>query len=178
MEMTESQPTCWSWSDPPHHRVDSNNRQRQVNFQRILLFPSPFSLMSFSYISIYFELNSYGPTMGTAETQPTNWIIPPALHHHLANNNRQRWVYFCGVFSCQLHFLQMVHSYLEIFFQFIIYGPTMGRAEAQPTDWVWPPTPHHHLANNNRQQRIYFCGEVSCPLDCLQMLHSYVESYF
>ncbi len=53
MEMTESQPTCWSWSDPPHHRIASNNRQRQVNFQRVLLFPSPFLPMSFSYISIF-----------------------------------------------------------------------------------------------------------------------------
>jgi hypothetical protein len=65
------------------------------------------------------------------------------------------------------------------FFSIIIYGPTIERAKTQPIDWVWPSTPHHCFANNNnRQQQIYFCGEFSCPLDFLQILHSHVKNFF
>jgi hypothetical protein len=106
-----------------------------------------------------------------AKIQPTNWIIPSVPHHHLAKNNRQEWVYICGEFSCPLDFFKMFHSYVAIFFQFIIYGPTMGRAKTKPTNWVWCHAPHHRLANNNRQGWVYFCGEFSCPWHNLLMLN-------
>ena len=50
------------------------------------------------------------------------------------------------------------------FFQFIIYGPTMGKAETQPTDRVLPPVLQHCLANINMQGGVYFCGEFFSPL--------------
>ena len=147
---------------PPTPPLASNNRQRQVNFHQVLLFPSPFFPMSLSYISFFSNWTAMVLPWEHAKAQPTHWIIPSVLHHHLDNNNRQVWVYFCGEFSCPLDFLQMFHSY-DTIFQFIIYDPTMGRAKTQPTDWVWLPTPPHFFANNNRQQQIYFCGEFHAP---------------
>ena len=49
----------------------------------------------------FFQLNIYMPTMETAETQPTDWVWRPAWHHHAANINWQRWIYFKGT---SLHF--------------------------------------------------------------------------
>ena len=131
--------------------------------------------MSFSYISILFQLNSYGPTMGTVETQPTDWIIPPAPHHHLVNNSRQRWVYFCGEFSCPLDFLQMFHSY-DTIFSIHHLGSYHVKGWNSAYRLSLASHPHNCFSNNNMQQQIYFCGEFSCPLEFLQILHSYVEN--
>jgi hypothetical protein len=77
-EMTESQHTCCSRSDPPHHCVASNNRQRQVNFQRVLLFPSPFSPMSLatSHFFLIEQLWSYHGNMPKLSPQ-TELSLPP-----------------------------------------------------------------------------------------------------
>ena len=61
--------------------------------------------------------------------------------------------------------------------QFISYGPTLGTAETQPTDWVWPPALHHCLDNINRQRRVYFCGEFLGPLHFLRFFHSYITFF-
>ena len=68
-----------------------------------------------------------------------------------------------GTFDVLCNFLQMFHSYVE-FFQFIIYGHTIGKAETQPTDRVLPPILQHCLANINGQGWVYFCGEFFSPL--------------
>ena len=66
MEMSETQPTCWSWSDWPHHCVAINNRQRQVNVQLVLLFPSPF----FAYV-FWVHINfSYWTAVILQQEQP------------------------------------------------------------------------------------------------------------
>jgi hypothetical protein len=111
----------------------------------------------------FFQFIIYGPTMGRAETQPTDWVWPPTPLHCLANNNRQGRVYFCGKFSCRFDFLKNVALLCQKRFKLYSYFPTLGTAKTHPTDWVWPPAPHLHLTNNNRQGRVYVCGEFSCP---------------
>ena len=41
-----------------------------------------------------------------------------------------------------------------------------------------PPTPHHHLANNNRQRQVYLCCQFLCPFQFLQMFYSYISKKF
>jgi hypothetical protein len=100
----------------------------------------------------------YGPTMERAETWPTDWVWPPALHHHLVNINRQRQVYICGALLGLLYFLQMMHSYFAYYFSFRLLQSQQGMAKTQPTDWVWLPALHHCLANINGQRLAYFEG--------------------
>ncbi len=49
-----------------------------------------------SHVAIIFHLNSYCPNMGTTKTQPTDCVLSPVLHSHLANSNGQQRVYFEG----------------------------------------------------------------------------------
>ena len=105
----------------------------------------------------FFQFIIYGPTMGRAETQPRDWIWPPALHHCLANINRQRQVYFCGEILGPLHVLRFFIAIFNIFY-LNCCGPNMGMAKTQPTDWVWPPSLHHCLAYINGQRHDYFEG--------------------
>ena len=107
----------------------------------------------------FFQFIIYGPTMGRAETQPTDSIWPPAPHHHLANINRQRRVYFCGDFLGPLHVLRIFHSYVACF-SFKLLQSQHGNGKTQHTDWVWPPSLHHCLANINGQRHIYIEGWI------------------
>jgi hypothetical protein len=100
----------------------------QVNFQWILLFPSPFLLMSFSYISFFSNQAAMVLPWEQPKFSPQTELFLPTHTTTLPTTTGS------GEFSCQLHFLQMFRSYVAILFQFIIYGPTMGRAKTQPTD--------------------------------------------
>ena len=44
-------------------------------------------LLIYKQLINFFQLNTYRPTMGTAETQPTDWVWCPARHCWDANNN-------------------------------------------------------------------------------------------
>ena len=111
-EMYETQPTCWSWSDSSHHHVVINNRQRQVKFQCVLLFPSPFLSLSFSYISIFFYWTA-------AQEQPklspwTELSLPP--HNTNVPTTTGSGMHRLAVrFHVLCNFLQMFHSYVEFF---------------------------------------------------------------
>ena len=113
--------------------------------------------------------------MRTAKTQPTDWVLAPTQHHHLANNKRQQRVYFHGEFLCPFHFEWMFYSYISKNFRVIDNGPPTRTAETQPTDRVLPPAPHPHLANDKRPQWVYFCGEFRCPLHFVWMFYSYIS---
>ena len=72
----------------------------------------------------------------------------------------------------------MLYCYVSKNFRVISNGPPTRTAETQPTDRVLPPAPHHHLANNKRQRRLYFCGEFLCPFNFLRMFYSYISKKF
>ncbi len=92
----KTQPTDWTWPLTLHQRLDNINRQRRVYFCGEFLGPLHFLWIFHSYVAKFFHLNCCGPNMGMAKTQPTDWVWPPALHHCLANINRQQWVHFEG----------------------------------------------------------------------------------
>ena len=56
--------------------------------------------------------------MGMVKTQPTDWVWPPALHHHLPTSMGS-----------------------GIYFEWDTFCAMMGKIKTQPTDWVWPSTP-------------------------------------
>jgi len=109
-------------------------------------------------MSNFFQFIIYGHSIGKAETQPTDQVLPPVLQHCLANINRQGWVYFCGEFFSPLHFFKFFIAMLHNIFHLNSYRPNKGMAKTQHTEGVWSPALHHHLANINGQQRVYFEG--------------------
>ena len=109
-------------------------------------------------MSIFFQFIIFGHTIGKAKTQPTDQVLPPVLQHCLANINGQGWVYFCGEFFSPLNFFKIFIAMLHNIFHLNSYHPNKGTAKTQHTEGVWPPSLHHHLANINGQQRVYFEG--------------------
>ena len=156
MGTAKTQPTDWVWPPAPHHCFVNNNRKQWVYFLWWVFMPFTFFNPCFIAMLHFFQLNKCSPNMGTTKTQGTDWVWPPAPQHCPANNKRLGWVYLCGDSLRVIQFLWMFHSYVAIFFQLNSYGPTMGRAETQHADSVWPPTFHLCLAHNNRQRRVYF----------------------
>ena len=87
-------------------------------------------------MSNFFQFIIYGHTMGKAETQPTDRVLPPVLQHCLANINGQRWVYFCGEFFLSITFFQIFHSMPYNIVHLNSYHPSVGMAKTQPTEGV------------------------------------------
>ena len=126
----------------------------------------------------FFQLNIYRPTGGMAETQPTDWVCPPAWHHHLANNNWQWQVYFQGKFLWTQTFIQLFYSSHINSFQLNTYRSTTGMAETHPTDWVWHPAQPRHQTTNNWQRRVYFQGEFLWTWPFLQLFYLAHTNFF
>ncbi len=103
----------------------------------------------------------YRSTGEIAETQSTDWVWYSALDRHVAKNNWQRRVYFRGEFSWTHLFSPYYTHHTSIFFQLNGYRSTGEIAETQSTDWVWHSALDRHVAKNNWQRRVYFCGEFA-----------------
>ena len=78
----------------------------------------------FRAMSNFFQFITYGHTIGKAETQPTDQVLPPVLQHCLAKINGQGWVYFCGEFFSPLHFFKIIIAMLHNIFHLNSTIPT------------------------------------------------------
>ena len=76
----------------------------------------------------FFQLDSYGITMGRAKTQLTDSVWPPTFHLCLACNDRQWRVYFQG----EYFFLSQFYKCFQLHFKFIFQLNTA----AQPQEWL------------------------------------------
>ena len=101
----------------------------------------------YSHISTFPQLNSCGPTTGTAKTLSTDWVWPPAQHHHLANNNMQQLVYFQGEFWFCSSFSLMVFYYIWFYLDEILTVSSWKQWKHSPqTEFCHPliSLPCHH----------------------------------
>ncbi len=96
MGKAETQPTDRVLPRVLQHCLANINRQGWVYFCGEFFSPLHFFKFFIAMSHNIFHLNSYHPNVGMAETQHTEGVRPPALHHHLANINRQWHVYFEG----------------------------------------------------------------------------------
>ena len=159
MGRTKTQPTDWIISPVPQHHLANTTCSGKYNLVVSFHVHCIFYQMFRSYDS-FFSIHHLWSYHGKGETQPRDWIWPPALHHCLDKINRQWQVYFCGEILSPLHVWWIFHSYVA-YFWFIdlnCCSPNMELVKTQPTDWVWPPSLHHCLANINVQQHVYFEG--------------------
>jgi hypothetical protein len=125
----------------------------------------------------FLQSSSCGPITRSAEAQPTDWSLASRPNCRHANDNRQQAVCFCGEFLISSPFLPLFLATSQFFLQLSSCGPITRSAEAQPTDWSLASCPHRRHANDNRQRRVCFYGELFVPSPFLPVF-SYVSVIF
>jgi hypothetical protein len=105
--------------------------------------PSSFLPLILAMSQLFFHLNTYGPIMGTAKTQPTGRSLASHLHCSHANNNTQQWVCFEGELFFLHKFYHCFEPCLDYFFNSILAVPSWERTKLNPQADAWPPT---HIA--------------------------------
>jgi hypothetical protein len=151
---SETQPTDISLAFPPHRQHTNNNGHRSVCFCGEFLSSSPFLPLFLAMSQLFFSIKFLRSHHGIGQNSAHNWSLASCPHLWHANKAAVGmfwwWVFFLHLFynSFQLH--------LSYFLQLNNYGPNIGTAETQPTDWSLASRPHRRHNNGNRQRRVCF----------------------
>ncbi len=153
--MYETQLTCWSWSDPHTTMLPTTTGRGRLNFSVYFCFLHHFCpcLLATSRFFSIEQLHKNNQNSAQGLNYPSRPTTPPCQQQQAAACIVWLWDFmsFAIFYKC--------FRAMSNFFQFIIYGHTMGKAETQPADRVLPPVLQHCLANINGQGWVYFCGE-------------------
>ena len=87
------------------------------------------------------------------------WKLSPWTDFGLPPPSQHQWAAACLFWGLYLNSFTFLLKFLLlhlIFFQWHTFCAMMGKVKTQPTNWAWPPTPPHHLANTNGQWWVYF----------------------